>query len=104
MWQTLIDNNNVEHQYQFNVSKIFWFGHRLFDHIPIIIIYKWVELILNENIIINIIYSEFIANGSTMRVTCGTNIELACPIRSLKKPDEVVCPWEENYQLQLNML
>lgn len=40
-----------------------------------------------------------LVNGSitteTMHVTCGTNIELTCPIRSTKKSDEVVCPWEK---------
>ncbi len=36
-----------------------------------------------------------IANGSTMHVTCGTDIELTCPISSIKKSDEVVCLLQE---------
>ncbi len=40
-----------------------------------------------------------LANGSTttttMHVACGTDVELNCPIRSIKKSDEVVCPCDE---------
>ena len=30
-----------------------------------------------------------------MHVVCGTNVQLTCPIRSMKTPDEVVCPCSE---------
>jgi len=38
----------------------------------------------------------FTTNGSTMHVTCGTDIELICPIRSLKKSDEVISWFRPN--------
>ncbi|CAF5050378.1 unnamed protein product, partial [Rotaria magnacalcarata] len=38
----------------------------------------------------------FTINGSTMHVTCGTDIELACPISSTKRTDEVISWFRPN--------
>ncbi|CAF0933290.1 unnamed protein product [Adineta steineri] len=38
----------------------------------------------------------FTTNGSTMHVTCGTDIELKCPIRSIKSPNEVISWFRPN--------
>jgi hypothetical protein len=42
-------------------------------------------------------YLKFLANGSTMHVACGTDVELTCPIRSTKKTDQVVRFSKERY-------
>ena len=34
-----------------------------------------------------------IASNTTMHVICGTDVELTCPIRSVKTSDEVVCSY-----------
>ena len=55
--------------------------------------------ILWGNIVVNMIDWIFLVDASTMHVTCGTDIELTCPIRFLKKSEQVVR--EENDEADL---